>query len=82
MSDLINQPDGRPTRKLVAGVSTGVGLAVTLVPIVFPALMQLAEVISPSGAATWGPAAAAVVSAILSVLGGGTVSYVVKNRAP
>jgi hypothetical protein len=78
---LVVQETAAPTRKLKAGTSAGVGIAVTLVPILFPAFMQAIEVTSPEFAAVWGPVLAAVVSAIMAVLGGSGVAYVVKNRA-
>jgi hypothetical protein len=77
---LITQPTKAPTRKLVAGVTAGTAFAVTLVPVIFPELMKIVEAINPAFAADWGPVIAAVTSAILTVLGGGSVSYVVRNR--
>lgn len=78
---LVNQPTAAPSRKLKAGMGAGIGIAVTLVPVIFPAAMQVIETVNPVFAETWGPSIAAVVSALLAVLGGGSVSYVVRNRA-
>jgi hypothetical protein len=80
-TDAAGQPTKVPTRKWFAGLSSGIAVAVTLAPVIFPQVMTVVEAWAPAFAAEYGERIAITVSAIVSVLGGSGVAWLTKNRA-